>query len=94
MLEQAWCPMDSRVNNTFYYIYNQRQPGEKRFWLAKVEPSELTIDGLARLDNQTTKWEGVRNHEAKQNLLAMRVGDEVFFYQVRPLIFSVVVKQK
>lgn len=53
-----------------------RQAGERLFWLAKVEPAELTIAQLAASPNQTTRWEGVRNHEAKKNLQAMKLGDE------------------
>lgn len=47
-------------------------------WLVKTEPetyawSDLVRDGRGR-------WDGVRNHSAKLNLMAMRTGDEVVIY--------------
>jgi predicted RNA-binding protein with PUA-like domain len=46
-----------------------------------VEPSELTVDALQALPEQTCSWDGVRSHEAKNNLIAMRVGDGALFYE-------------
>lgn len=48
------------------------------YWLMKSEPFKYSWDNLVR-DGVTT-WDGVRNHVAKANLLAMRVGDEALFY--------------
>jgi predicted RNA-binding protein with PUA-like domain len=49
-----------------------------KYWLMKSEPdvypwSKLVKDG-------TGNWDGVRNHTAKLNLMAMQVGDRAFFY--------------
>lgn len=30
--------------------------------------------------DQTIAWDGIRNHEAKKNLLSMDIGDQCFFY--------------
>jgi O-acetyl-ADP-ribose deacetylase (regulator of RNase III) len=48
------------------------------YWLMKVEPSAYSIDDLER--DGTTKWDGVRNFQARNFLRAMQVGDKVLFY--------------
>jgi predicted RNA-binding protein with PUA-like domain len=50
----------------------------KRYWLMKSEPDTYSIDDLER--DGTTHWDGVRNYKARNNMRAMRVGDEVLFY--------------
>ncbi len=47
-------------------------------WLVKSEPDVYSIADLAR--DKTTKWEGVRNYQARNFLREMTVGDLVFFY--------------
>ena len=36
-----------------------------RYWLMKSEPSECSIDDVARAPNQTVPWVGVRNFQAR-----------------------------
>jgi hypothetical protein len=36
-----------------------------KYWLLKSEPSTYSIDDLARGKNRTTAWTGVRNHQAR-----------------------------
>jgi predicted RNA-binding protein with PUA-like domain len=48
------------------------------YWLIKSEPFVYSWEMLVK-DGETF-WNGVRNHTAKQNLLAMKVGDEALFY--------------
>ena len=52
-----------------------------RYWLMKSEPSVFSIDNLAAAKEQTTRWDGVRNYQAR-NLLRhdIAVGDGVIFY--------------
>ncbi len=50
----------------------------KRYWLMKSEPDSYSIDDLER--DGSTHWEGVRNYKARNNMRAMKVGDEVLFY--------------
>lgn len=50
------------------------------YWLLKSEPSTFGIDHLARAPRKTTSWDGVRNYQARNNLRAMKKGDEAFFY--------------
>jgi len=50
----------------------------KRYWLMKSEPDAYSWDNLVGEGEGT--WDGVRNHRAANNLRAMAVGDEVFFY--------------
>ena len=47
-------------------------------WLIKSEPFKYSWDQFVA-DKQTF-WDGVRNYAARNNLRAMRKGDEVFFY--------------
>lgn len=48
-------------------------------WLMKSEPTEYSIDDLAR-DGQSS-WFGVRNYQARNYMRdSMRVGDRVLFY--------------
>ena len=50
----------------------------KRRWLMKSEPDAYSWDDLVAEGEGT--WDGVRNHRAANNLRAMEVGDEAFFY--------------
>lgn len=56
-------------------------PIRMRYWLMKSEPSTFSIDDLARAKDETTRWDGVRNFQAR-NLLRdeIAVGDGVLFY--------------
>lgn len=47
-------------------------------WLVKSEPFKYSWDQFVK-DGQTF-WDGVRNYAARNNLKAMKKGDEVFFY--------------
>ena len=52
-----------------------------RYWLMKSEPSDVSIDDLASMPDQTVAWYGVRNYQARNFMRdQMRVGDQVFFY--------------
>jgi len=50
----------------------------KSYWLMKSEPDAYGWDDLVAEGEGT--WDGVRNHRAANNLRAMSVGDEAFFY--------------
>ena len=50
----------------------------KRYWLMKSEPDAYSWDDLVAEGEGT--WDGVRNYRARNNLMAMQVGDEAFFY--------------
>jgi predicted RNA-binding protein with PUA-like domain len=49
-------------------------------WLIKSEPGEWSWHDQMQAGRKGTYWNGVRNHSAKQNLMAMRVGEQAFFY--------------
>ena len=49
-------------------------------WLFKSEPSAWSYEKLAGLGAAGTDWSGVRNHTAKLNMQAMKVGEQAFFY--------------
>ena len=47
-------------------------------WLVKSEPFKYSWDQFVK--DKKTFWDGVRNYGARNNLKAMKKGDEVFFY--------------
>ena len=48
------------------------------YWLVKSEPFKYSWQQLLA-DGRTT-WDGVRNYQARNNLQAMKKGDQVLFY--------------
>lgn len=48
------------------------------YWLLKSEPGSYSIDDLER--EGVASWDGVRNYAARNNLMAMKLGDVGFFY--------------
>jgi predicted RNA-binding protein with PUA-like domain len=49
-------------------------------WLVKSEPFKWSWDQQVAAGARGTFWDGVRNHLAKKNLMAMKMGEQVFFY--------------
>ena len=49
-------------------------------WLYKSEPFKWSWEAQVAAGNKGTFWDGVRNHSAKLNLMAMRTGERGFFY--------------
>ena len=47
-------------------------------WLIKSEPVKYSWDQFVK--DKQTHWDGVRNYGARNNLRAMKKGDEVFYY--------------
>jgi len=47
-------------------------------WLVKQEPDTYPWEQFVR--DKGTAWTGVRNFQARNNLRAMKKGDEVFYY--------------
>ncbi|HYD70661.1 EVE domain-containing protein [Azospirillum sp.] len=47
-------------------------------WLVKSEPVKYSWDRMVA--DGRTHWDGVRNHQASNNLKAMKAGDRAFFY--------------
>ena len=48
------------------------------YWLMKSEPDAYSWAQLVK--DKRTGWSGVRNYQANNNMKAMKVGDEAFFY--------------
>jgi predicted RNA-binding protein with PUA-like domain len=48
------------------------------YWLFKTEPGTWSWDDPVK--NGVEHWDGVRNHQANNNMKAMKVGDKGFFY--------------
>ncbi|MEO6283814.1 MAG: EVE domain-containing protein [Dyadobacter sp.] len=47
-------------------------------WLVKSEPFKYSWDHLVK--EGEGMWDGVRNYAARNNLMAMKVGDPILFY--------------
>ena len=48
------------------------------YWLFKSEPGAWSWDDHVKAG--TAEWDGVRNHQACNNMKAMKLGDRAFFY--------------
>ena len=51
-----------------------------RHWLFKSEPSTWGWDDQVARGDAGEEWDGVRNYLARNNMRAMALGDQVFFY--------------
>ncbi|MFZ0574222.1 MAG: EVE domain-containing protein [Candidatus Cybelea sp.] len=49
-----------------------------RYWLLKTEPSAYSFERLHH--EGMTPWTGVRNFQARNNMMEMRLGDLALFY--------------
>ncbi|CAI9414232.1 hypothetical protein ANOBCDAF_03150 [Pleomorphomonas sp. T1.2MG-36] len=49
-------------------------------WLFKSEPFKFSFAALKTKGAAGTEWDGVRNYLARNNMRAMNVGDQGFFY--------------
>ena len=53
----------------------------KSYWLFKAEPHVYGIEHLAASPQQTGRWDGIRNYQARNFLRdQVKTGDEVFIY--------------
>ncbi|MEM9326491.1 MAG: EVE domain-containing protein [Bacteroidota bacterium] len=49
-----------------------------QYWLIKSEPNTYSWDDFVKLGRD--HWDGVRNFKARNNMKAMKVGDQALFY--------------
>ena len=50
------------------------------YWLLKTEPETFSWDDQLKKGAKGEPWSGVRNHQAKNNLMKMKKGERAFFY--------------
>jgi predicted RNA-binding protein with PUA-like domain len=50
------------------------------YWLMKTEPETFSWDQQVKTGAKGEPWSGVRNHQAKNNLMKMKKGERAFFY--------------
>jgi predicted RNA-binding protein with PUA-like domain len=50
------------------------------YWLMKSEPGTWSWDSQVKKGAKGEAWSGIRNHQAKLNLMKMKKGDRAFFY--------------
>ena len=55
-----------------------RGSAARAFWLVKSEPDAFSWQ--QQVERGVEPWTGVRNHMARANLEAMKLGDRAFFY--------------
>jgi predicted RNA-binding protein with PUA-like domain len=54
---------------------------QRRYWLIKSEPDEVSIDDVLAAPRKTVPWFGVRNYQARNFMRdGMQQGDLAFFY--------------
>ncbi|EEW25222.1 EVE domain-containing protein [Rhodobacter ferrooxidans] len=51
-----------------------------RYWLFKSEPDTWSWDQQVAKGDAGEEWHGVRNYQARNNMRAMQIGDQGFFY--------------
>ena len=49
-----------------------------KYWLLKSEPNTWSWDD--QIKEKIAIWDGVRNYQARSNLMSMRINDLCFFY--------------
>ncbi|WP_372800305.1 EVE domain-containing protein [Paracoccus seriniphilus] len=49
-------------------------------WLFKSEPNVFGWDDLVAKGERGEEWDGVRNYQARNNMRAMKLGDQGLFY--------------
>lgn len=50
----------------------------KKYWLVKSEPYKWSWEDQVK--KGVEHWDGVRNYQASNNMKAMKIGDQAFFY--------------
>ena len=50
------------------------------YWLLKSEPNVWSIEQQKKVGAKGATWDGVKNHQAANNLKQMKKGDLCFFY--------------
>ncbi|PWJ59042.1 putative RNA-binding protein with PUA-like domain [Dyadobacter jejuensis] len=48
------------------------------YWLIKSEPFKYSWDHF--VEEGQSMWDGVRNYQARNNMMAMKTGDQALFY--------------
>ncbi len=51
-----------------------------KYWLLKSEPNVWSLKQQIEVGEKGVTWDGVRNHQAANNLKLMKLGDKCFFY--------------
>ena len=50
------------------------------YWLFKSEPEKWSWEMQKAAGKKGQQWDGVRNYQARNNMRAMQIGDQGFFY--------------
>src|SRR5687767_10151831 len=58
-------PATKPAGGAWAHVFTPREPGERRYWLVKSEPSTFSFDHLRAAKDQTSQWDGVRNFVAR-----------------------------
>jgi predicted RNA-binding protein with PUA-like domain len=61
-----------------YHLFEIKTVNRMAYWLVKSEPFKYSWEQFQK--EGQTYWDGVRNYAARNNLKAMKKGDEVLFY--------------
>ena len=66
------------MKNGFYKMTAYGNSCQMKYWLMKSEPSTWSWND--QIKEKIAMWDGVRNYQARNNLMSMRANDLCFFY--------------
>ncbi len=53
---------------------------DRRYWLMKSEQDAYSFDDLMAEPDRRACWDGIRNYQARNFMMEMKIGDFVLFY--------------
>ena len=77
-LENKWRLNFIKEDNPKDFLLLNKNEVLSKYWLLKSEPSAWSWSNQVK--EKTTMWDGVRNYQARNNLIKMKKGDLCFFY--------------
>merc|ERR1712156_32629 len=86
---QKKMPGTKRKHNENPVVKNEEAKPSYQSWLIKSEPEsrfengvdvKFGIEDLKLEPDQTACWDGVRNYQARNHMIAMKIGQKAFFY--------------
>lgn len=77
-MQPQWTNPGGHGYSSATFLLADGNPNCMNYWLIKSEPFEFSWEQLKK--DKKTKWTGVRNYTARNNLRAMKKGDLAFFY--------------
>jgi predicted RNA-binding protein with PUA-like domain len=71
---------ESGTNSAGVTKPKEKEQNTVNYWLMKSEPGSWSWDQQVAKGDDGEGWDGVRNHQASNNMKSMDIGDLAFFY--------------